>query len=142
MPKYALLELTKEKWEKLKKDADMKKKGALSKFFTKLTGANVGDHIKKFAAAHKVMGSALSATTVKNAFKAASDLEKSLRKYAAEKAFATEEAKEFKRAVITWADDANSYATDLAAFYKDNEDALKANDAAFIIDRLHSNGLL
>ncbi|HEY1064942.1 MAG TPA: hypothetical protein VGE52_02485 [Pirellulales bacterium] len=142
MPEYLLTELTKEKWKKLKTDHDMKKKGALAKIFTKLTGINVGDKIDKFQTAKKAMQTKETPVNLKAAAKAALSLSEALTKYANEKTFATLGAQAFQQDVRTWAADARKYAGDLLDYYNENKDLIDNNDVDELDGMLENQGFI
>lgn len=139
---HQLLDLNKKKWEELKKSHNMKKKGVLEAFFTKATGINVGDHINKFQKAYDAAAKVATTSTVTNVVKTAKALEKALRDYAKQKEFSSSEAKEFKAAVLKWADEAKDYADTYARVAKENKEVLAQNQSDLMIDALKRNGLM
>jgi hypothetical protein len=139
---HELLNLTKKKWEELKKAHNMKKKGALEAFFTKLTGINVGDHIEKFRKAYDAAAKVATTSTMASVVKTSKALEKALRDYAKQKEFSTSEAKEFKAAVLKWADEAKDYCDTYARVAKENKEILAQNESDLMIEVLKKNNLV
>ena len=120
----------------------MKKKGVLEAFFTKATGINVGDHINKFRKTFEVATKAPTYDSLMAVFKAATSLEKALTSYANQKEFGSNEAKDFKKAVLDWAKETGDYANTFGVELKRNEKVLREKGAEQMVAGLQNSGLL